>query len=152
MGICQSLGLSAADRDDAAAETFAAAYMALERFRGESELTTWLYRIAYRTAMKVRRRYADSPGPAENLARHPAASEKPADLAAQQREDFAAVWHAVARLDPEQAAAVELFYRRGMSVDEVAAVMEKPAGTVKTLLFRARDRLRTLLRTLEPTP
>jgi DNA-directed RNA polymerase specialized sigma24 family protein len=36
-----------------------------------------------------------------------------------------------------------------MGVEEVANVMEKPAGTVKTLLFRARERLRTLLKTME---
>jgi len=152
MGICQTLGLSAADRDDAAAETFAAAYAALERFRGEAELTTWLYRIAYRSAMKVRRRYPvtaalgqDGPEPADP-------AEKTADVAVQEREDFAAVWQAVSRLDPEQAVAVELFYRREMSVEEVGAVMEKPAGTIKTLLYRARERLRFLLRELEKSP
>jgi RNA polymerase sigma-70 factor (ECF subfamily) len=153
MGLCQSLGLGAADRDDAAAETFAIAYCGLATFRGQSELSTWLYRIAYRTALKVRRRYR---GP---VGGHPPAAELDANLpdaggplpgtAAEARELSAGVWAAVARLDPEQAAAVELFYRRGMRVEDVAAVMEKPTGTVKTLLFRARERLRVALKPLE---
>ncbi len=71
------------------------------------------------------------------------------DHVSETRETNEAVWGAVARLDPDQAVAVELFYRRGMSVEEVATVMEKPEGTIKTLLFRARDRLRTLLKPLE---
>jgi DNA-directed RNA polymerase specialized sigma24 family protein len=40
---------------------------------------------------------------------------------------------------------VELFYRRGWSVEEIAGTLECPANTVKTLLSRARERLRGLL-------
>jgi RNA polymerase sigma-70 factor (ECF subfamily) len=122
-------------------------YRALPNFRGDSELSTWVYRIAYRTALKVRRRYPATPELAEADVAD-AATEGPADVTVA-RETNEAVWRAVARLDPDQAVAVELFYRRGMAVDEIASVMEKPAGTVKTLLFRGRERLRTLLKTLE---
>jgi RNA polymerase sigma-70 factor (ECF subfamily) len=151
LGLCQSLGLTPADREDAAAETFAIAYRGLATFRGEAELSTWLYRIACRTALKVRRRYREGAvsGAAETLPERedPQAASPVADAAL--RETYAGVWAAVEKLDPEQAAAVELFYRRGMSVEEVAGVLEKPAGTVKTLLFRARERLRYLLRAME---
>jgi RNA polymerase sigma-70 factor (ECF subfamily) len=151
LGLCQTLGLAPADCDDAAAETFAMAYRALPKFRAESQLSTWLYRIAYRTAVKVRKRYPKKPSTAE-LAE--LAADQHAGIvsaAVEQEETAAAVWHAVSELDPEQAAAVEFFYRRGMAVDEVARVMEKPVGTVKTLLFRARERLRHLLTPLEET-
>jgi RNA polymerase sigma-70 factor (ECF subfamily) len=143
MGLCQSLRLNLQDREDAAAETFASAYRALGNFRGEAELSTWLYRIAYRTALKVRRRYpAGTPmpeGEREDLS-HP----RP-DQQAQSREEFAVVWKAVATLEPEPAAVMEMYYRRGLSVKEIAEVMERPEATVKTLLFRARERLRCLL-------
>ncbi|HUO10642.1 MAG TPA: sigma-70 family RNA polymerase sigma factor [Phycisphaerae bacterium] len=148
-GLGQAMGLSGADCDDLAAETFAMAYRALPNFRGESELSTWLYRIAYRTAIKIRRRYpatpefpdrefanADEPGPAQ---------------VTESAETNEMIWKAVARLDPDQAIAIELFYRRGLAVDEVAKMMEKPSGTVKTLLFRGRERLKMLLKTLEKT-
>jgi len=97
--------------------------------------------------LKVRRRY---PVMAEVGEREVADTgvERPGAVV-ETAETNEAVWKAVARLDPDQAIAVELFYRRGMGVEEVASVMEKPAGTVKTLLFRARERLRTLLKTLE---
>jgi RNA polymerase sigma-70 factor (ECF subfamily) len=142
LGLGQSLGLAPADRDDLAAETFAAAYRMLPGFRGEAKLSTWVYRVAWRTAQKVRRRYPrrgggelpDVPGPQE-----------PVGGEAEAEESARAVWAAVARLDEEQAVVVELFYRRGLSVEEVGRVLEKPEGTVKTLLFRARERLKVLL-------
>ena len=155
MGLCQTLGLSAADRDDAAAETFAIAYRGLEHFRGDAELTTWLYRIAYRTAIKVRRRYtargtggAGGVEGAEGMEREDVKGIGPGEMA-EVHEGQAAVWAAVGKLEVEQAAVVEMFYRRGMGVEEVAKVLEKPVGTVKTLLFRARERLRFLLKGME---
>jgi RNA polymerase sigma-70 factor (ECF subfamily) len=142
LGLGQSLGLGPADRDDLAAETFAAAYRMLPAFRGESKLSTWVYRVAWRTAQKVRRRYPRRGGgelPEVAGANEPVGEEVEAAERAQ------AVWAAVARLEPEQAVVVELFYRRGLSVEEIGRVLEKPEGTVKTVLFRARERLKVLL-------
>jgi RNA polymerase sigma-70 factor, ECF subfamily len=147
LGLFQTLGLSGANSDDAAAETFALAYRALPNFRADSQLSTWLYRIAYRTALKVRRRYPPPPTGQQPEQADPHVLAP--STAAETSESAAAIWKAVSMLDPDQAVAVELFYRRGMSVEEVAAILEKPSGTIKTLLFRARDRLRMLLRSLE---
>jgi RNA polymerase sigma-70 factor, ECF subfamily len=148
-GLGQSMGLSGADCDDLAAETFAMAYRALPNFRGESELSTWVYRIAYRTAIKVRRRYPANPEfpegePAEEGGSGPVSATETAEVNEQ-------IWKAVARLDPDQSVAIELFYRRQLSVEEIGRIMEKPTGTVKTLLFRGRERLKVLLKTLEKT-
>ena len=54
MGLGQSLGLSGADLDDAAAEAFAAVYRALPTFKGDAAVGTWVYRIAYRVIVKAR--------------------------------------------------------------------------------------------------
>jgi RNA polymerase sigma-70 factor (ECF subfamily) len=143
MGLGQSLGLEGADLDDAAAETFAAVYQALPRFRAEAGLGTWIYRIAWRTMLKARhrrRRLRLEPLP-DNL---PDANVRP-DAAPQERESNEALWRAVSALPPKQAMAVELHYRRDWPVDRIAAVMQCPEGTVKTLLFRARGRLREKL-------
>ena len=65
------------------------------------------------------------------------------------RETGALVWAAVARLEPNQTAVIELYYRQDWSVETIAAVLEKPEGTVKTLLHRARQQLKRMLNTLE---
>lgn len=65
---------------------------------------------------------------------------------AQVAEESRRVWAAVARLDERQAAAVQLHYREGWPLEEIAEALDCPVGTVKTLLFRGRERLRQLLK------
>ena len=51
-----------ADAEDAAQEAFLAAYRNFDRFRGESKVSTWLYRIATNAAlMRLRKVYTKSP-------------------------------------------------------------------------------------------
>ena len=60
-------------------------------------------------------------------------------------EEERELWRAVAALPSGQRTAVMLHYRQGLRVREVATVLGVTAGTVKTLLFRARQRLRLAL-------
>lgn len=141
LGLGQSLGLSGADLDDAVAEAFADVYRALPTFQGRSELATWVYRIAYRSILRIRHQHRKWPTLDLLPDRAAPKQEWPEEVAGRGETD-AVVWKAVASLEPRQAMAVELYYRRGWSVDQIAAIMECPSGTVKTLLSRARDRLR----------
>jgi RNA polymerase sigma-70 factor, ECF subfamily len=143
-GLCQSMGLAGADIDDALAEAFANVYRALPKFAGESEISTWVYRIAWRSILKVRQRYKSRRW-AELPQEHLDAAQRPPGEAGQTDETNRRIWDAVARLEPRQSAAVEMFYRRSMSVEEIAGVLECPTGTVKTLLFRARAVLKDVL-------
>ncbi len=150
LGLGQSLGLRGADLDDAAAEAFAAVYRAIPRFEGKSELGTWVYRIAYRVIVKARekrKRQRTDELPDDTAA----TAAGPRDLL-EQGEMAAAVWAAVQRLDVRQATAVELFYRRDWPIEKIAEMMNCPVGTVKTLLFRARQRLKEILRKQEMFP
>lgn len=144
MGLGQSMGLSGADLDDAAAEVFTAVFKALPRFEGNSALGTWIYQIACRTFWRARSRRSDRATVALSDDRVDPAAPSPADQSAASDEQQA-IWNAVASLDPRQATAIELFYRRGMDVEGVAEAMGCPEGTVKTLLFRARVILREKL-------
>jgi RNA polymerase sigma-70 factor (ECF subfamily) len=143
-GLAQSLGLAGADIDEAVADVFVNIYRALPGFDGRSQLRTWIYRIACRRIIKAR----------TQLRRHTAVPLDPAVCDANQsgpgarleeQETNRQVWQAVAQLEPRQALAVELYYRRQMPLEEVAEAIECRVGTVKTLLFRARNRLRHLL-------
>jgi RNA polymerase sigma-70 factor (ECF subfamily) len=143
LALGQTMGLSGADLDDAAAEVFAHAYRALPRFEGQSQLGTWIYRIAVRTIGKLRhgrqiQRTAEHELPCEHADdAQPAPHDRLVD--AEMRE---LIWAAVAELDERQAAAVEMHYRQGWGIDRIAEVLQCPPGTVKTLLHRARQRLR----------
>jgi RNA polymerase sigma-70 factor (ECF subfamily) len=145
LGLGQSVGLSGADLEDATAEAYLAVFRALPGFAGNSAVTTWVYTNAARTLAhwKTRERKKSAATlPAGELA--DGKSDSPAMLA-ERAETNQKLWDAVAKLEPRSAMAVELFYRRGLDVEAVASVLDCPAGTVKTMLFRARAVLKQKL-------
>jgi RNA polymerase sigma-70 factor, ECF subfamily len=148
VGLGQSMGLRGADLEDATAEAFAAIYRALPKFEARSALSTWVYQISCRTFWRVRQRRDANPTKSLEDDHVDARHDSPMDRAAASEEEQL-IWTAVAALEPRQATAVELHYRRGFPLEEIALIMECPEGTIKTLLFRARDRLRQRLSRLD---
>ncbi|MEI8196198.1 MAG: sigma-70 family RNA polymerase sigma factor [Phycisphaerae bacterium] len=148
LSLGQSLGLKGTDLDDAAAEVFVEVYRSLPAFKGEAQVTTWVYAIAYRTMLRVRTKLGKQAvaTPPEGVKGEAADTHilAPGDEA-QQEEEYEKLWQAVAELEPQQALAIELFYGKGLSVTELVKVMNCPEGTIKTLLFRGRQRLREVL-------
>jgi len=149
-----------ADADDAAdvaQETFLAAWEGLGRFRGDSALYTWLYRIAvnkallHRRARSSKREYAASGGEAmletlEDCADGPAA-------AAERNERALMVQRAITGLPEDLKAVVVLRDIEGLAYEEIAEVLEIAVGTVKSRLHRARLALRDALKgVLEVAP
>jgi RNA polymerase sigma-70 factor (ECF subfamily) len=144
LGLCQAMGLRGADCDDAAAEVFANVFRALPRFEGRSALGTWVYRIACRTIPKVRgrsRKHKSASLPEEQIDR---AQASPLEHS-QATEANEKIWAAVAQLPEREAMAVEMFYRHQWPIEQIASALECPQGTVKTLLFRARQKLKESL-------
>ncbi len=142
---CRMLGLREDEAEDAASETFLAAYKGLSRYRGQAKLSTWLWRIAYRQAvnyLRKNRRVKQLFEPAEQIA-----DSRNAKMSAglESKEQAELVWCAVERLPRLWAAAIVLFYREGKSVSEIAKIMKKRKNTVKTYLFRGRERLKEIL-------
>lgn len=128
--------------DDAVQETFLDVLRGLKGFRGEARLTTWLFRIAVRAALRVaaRSRGKTEPLPEELADRGagPAESAARADAASR-------VLAAIATLPPAQRAVVSLMALQELSQVEVAEVLGIPAGTVYSRLHEARARLRERL-------
>jgi len=143
---CRKLGLAEHEIEDVAGETFLAAYKGLGRYAGRAELSTWLWGIAYRRAVSFLRRnrrgrqlQAEPDGQiADDSQQGPAA-------VVQGKETERIVWRAVDRLPRLWAVAVILFYREQKSVADIATIMQAKENTVKTYLFRARERLKTTL-------
>lgn len=153
-GLCQAMGLAGADIDQAAADVFSQVYESFDSFDRRSAIGTWIYTIAFRTILRYRQKLRRRPTqsldhegaaiPADTGIAHPQELE--------QRERNEIIWHAVSRLPPEQALAVQMHYRDGLSMNDLAVVMGRPVGTVKTILLRARHRLSDMLiaRGIEP--
>jgi len=143
---CRRLGLREDEVEDVASETFLAAYRGLRRYSGQAELSTWLWSIAYRQAVnhlrKNRRAWQLEVEPDEDIA---STKEQGPIAAVQSREQQELVWQAVNRLPKLWAVAVILHYREQKSIVEIAKIMRTRKNTVKTYLFRGRERLRQML-------
>jgi len=143
--------------EDLTQEVFVKVYKGLPGFRGRSSLSTWIYRIAYNTAMsemeKVRYRYetTDLDDPDSPVTGNTAFTESSGDLleAIDKYEAVQRVTRLIDELKPEQKWAVTLYYMGDKTYEEISEIMGAPMGTVKTLLFRARKELRKRLRDME---
>lgn len=137
----------AAEAEDVSQEVFVAVHQALPRFRGDSRLSTWIWRIAKNQAinrLKSRERHETedlATTPEDQLGEH-----KPLpDAIVDEHERRIAVQRAVARLEPHARLVVALRDLEGLSYEEIAEILEEPLGTVKSRLHRARLRLAELL-------
>lgn len=142
---CRRLGLKADEVEDVASETFMAAYKALGRYRAASELSTWIWGIAYRKGVdhlrknqRQRRLILEAADAALEDGTGPA-------TAVQGREREKVVWGAVGRLPRLWALAVILHYREGKTLADIAKIMDNKENTIKTYLFRGREKLRKML-------
>jgi len=125
------------DASEVTQDVYLRAWRGLRNFRGDSELSTWLYRIAANTAFShVRRRArAGVPTDPENMPDVPAADET------EHQADADLMDRALARLPAQHRAAVVLRDVYGWSCEEIGRVMGATEGAVKVRLFRARQRL-----------
>ena len=137
------------DARDAAQEAFLSAWRGLPSFRGDAELSTWIYRLTSNAAIDQLRRTKrqrgevslddgelgltvrdGAPGPQE---------------AAEGAELRAAVAAGLTRLSPDHRQALSLREVQGLSYEEIAQVLEVDLGTVKSRISRARRALRKIL-------
>jgi RNA polymerase sigma-70 factor, ECF subfamily len=120
-------------------DTFWVIWQHAADFRGASLLSTWVFGIAYRRALKTLKRVRPDLTAEDTEA--PEQVEEPW-LHAELRE-----WLGVAldKLPHEQRMVLELAYHVGHSCEEIAVIMECPVNTVKTRMFHARRKLKGLL-------
>jgi len=137
----------ARDVEEATQDTFVQAWRSLRRFRGDSAVFTWLYRIAVNEALQRRRRRR--PQTQELDRRQPAASSVgpvPEVEAAESRRFLLARLRA---LPFEYRAPLVLRDLEGLSNREVAAVLGISVPAVKSRVHRARMQLRAELEAWE---
>jgi RNA polymerase sigma factor (sigma-70 family) len=135
-----------------AQDTFQAVFLVLARkarsIRDPDLLGNWLYGVALRTARcakhqtarRRKREEGDAMGGSGSASYAP-----PADRPALDREEAEAIHGAIARLPGAFRLPVVLCYFEGLTLDEAARRLRCPAGTVRSRLARARDKLRRSL-------
>ncbi len=134
--VVRLVGAASDEADDVVQESWLRACAALERFRWESALSTWLCGIAVRVALEAMRRGARWTSD-DGLEQRPAPGPVPGDGLDVQR--------ALATLPPRQRAVLVLHDVEGYTHDEIAELLGIVAGTSKSQLAHAREALRGVL-------
>lgn len=133
--------------EDMAQEVFLRLFRALPHFERRAKLATYVYRIVvnvvndeFRRRAGARRTHSID----QEACELPNPAPGPADLLEQSRF-HEALDAALGRMKFEDRTILALHYQEGRSYEEIAAILKEPMGTVKTHLFRARERLKAQL-------
>ena len=138
------------EAEDVAQEVFVEVYQTIGRFRGEADLTTWLYRLATSRALKNRRQarakkrfaYLTSLLGFDNQVLHEQADHAHPQAQLEGRQQVDILRAHIARLPDQQQVAFTLRHEQELSYEEIAAVLNTTVSAVESLLFRARKTLR----------
>ena len=126
--------VSHADAEDAVSQAVLLAWQSLDRLRDPEALRAWLVKISVNCARQLNRR-----------SRREVYLEDLPPQAAAREDPRPELWDAVLSLPRDQRAAVVLYYYEDLPVADIASLLRVPAGTVKSRLSRARDKLRLAL-------
>lgn len=124
-------------------DTMMVVWQSAGSFRGASKLSTWIFAIAYRKAIKARLAWPD-PVEDDQLQSRPSL-EPGSDQQVQNRRVHDLLIEAMGTLSAEHRAVVDLTYFHEMGYREIAEIVGCPVDTVKTRMFHARRRLRQVL-------
>lgn len=142
---------NADDALDVVQDAFVSAYQSLSTFKGDAEFYTWLYRIAFNTAVSLRRRRRSLVS--LETGRDGEAVIDPADphedlqpgVSLERSEEEAALQAGLNRLSAEHRIVLVLKDIEGLKYEQIAEILEVPIGTIRSRIHRARLELRDLL-------
>ena len=129
--------------EDVAQDAILKAWNALDTFRGDSSLRSWLLRITHNTAISTIRKRREELREPDLLPEQ--VSHVSTESQALDRATMSAFEEALNKLDDLSRSIVVLREVEGLSYDEISEILEIPLPTVKTRLLRARRILASAL-------
>ncbi|MEJ2535544.1 MAG: RNA polymerase sigma factor [Calditrichia bacterium] len=142
------------DAEDLAQEVFIKAYRSIQNFRGEAKLNTWLYKIAINTFLDKRKRkshnmlvFKEDLSKESNNPTHPGQQAQPGnpEKTAEGRLIQEHIEHALQNLSPRERAVFVMRHYHDQAIKEIARGLDIAEGTVKSLLYRAIQKLQQKL-------
>jgi len=134
------------EAEDVTQEVFVQVHRKLHTFRSESAFSTWLYRIAQRRALELKRRARyRHPHTGDAVLEAMPTAQADGLASATDRQEKLALYAAVEALSEPTRSTIFLHYWLGESVESIAELKNARPGTIKSQLHRGRQRLARLL-------
>jgi RNA polymerase sigma factor (sigma-70 family) len=135
------------EAEDVAQEVFLKVHHSIASFRGESEFTSWIYRITFNQAVNLKARVRfRSPHVDDSVLYQTATPEPGPDRQAETTQRDQVLAECIQTLPEVYQSALRLYYWLDAGVGEVAALLGVPENTAKSYLHRARQLLHGMLK------
>lgn len=141
------------EAEEIAQDTFIKVYSSLNKFKGESKFSTWVYKITYNTCLDYLKKNKKEKKVTyiEDFSEHQTKEIESAFDAIDEKERNQVIQECLEKLPSDEAFLLTLYYFDGQSVDEISKVMNNSVGNIKVKLFRTRKKLASILKErLEP--
>jgi RNA polymerase sigma-70 factor (ECF subfamily) len=131
-----AMGIRDSDREDACQDVFIAVYRSLPSFRGDSQLSTWIYRITSRTTSRLiqKKRLRQAIASLLDAEPPPQSGPDPSEETAR----ALVLERMLERLNPKKRTVLVLFELEGVPVEEISRIVGCPTNTVWSRLHHAR--------------
>lgn len=140
--VCLNMMKNPHDAQDAAQDAFVKAFRSIRSFKGESRIETWLTKIAVNTCLDMLRSRRETVDIDEQ---YDLTDGNTPEIEFERGSRREAVREALSRLPAEFRAVVILKYVEDRSYEEIAEMLNINVNTVRTRLFRAREKIKKII-------
>ena len=141
------------EAEEVSQDTFVKVYNSLNKFKGDSKFSTWIYRIAYNTCLdrQKKNKKDESTISIDEFSDHLVKTLDNALSALEDKERKQTIQNCMNLLSSEENFLLTLYYFDDQNLDEIAKIMDINSNNVKVKLFRSRKKLAVILKKqLEP--
>lgn len=133
------------EAEEAAQDSFIRAFHGLKSFNRQSKFSTWLYRIAFNTAVSYKRKNRQH---FQDIGDHIIQHDHEGEGSLERSDKVKFLHQALSKLNEADRTAITLFYLKEFSLEEIAEITGAQANTVKVRIHRARIKIAGELRNI----
>lgn len=141
------------EAEEISQDTFIKIFKSLNKFKGESKFSTWVYKITYNTCLDrlKKNKKENSVVYIEDFSEHQVKAIETVFDTIDEKERNQRIQDCLLLLPSEDAFLLTLYYFDNQSIEEIAKVMDSNANNIKVKLFRSRKKMASILKErLEP--
>ncbi len=136
------------EAEEVSQDTFIKVYKSLPKFKGDSKLSTWVYKVAYNTCLdrikKNNRRQSEIT--IDSFTENQIKTLDNALSALEEKEQQQTIQDCLQQLSSKDSFLLTLFYFEELSLEEISQIVNMEPNTVKVNIHRARKRLASILK------